>query len=93
MPALSAEQLLIIADVFCREYGVDVVDFAALYAAASITHAQFSGIRVHTQLTSVSTALAGTIIKLEPLSNNNVEFSKYVVAVYEGYVQLLTEVV
>ena len=47
-PSLSGEQLLIIADVFCAEYDVDVADFSALYAAASVTRAQFSGIRVHT---------------------------------------------
>ena len=84
-PSLSGEQLLIIADVFCAEY--DVADFSALYAAASVTRAQFSGIRVHTPDT-VGPALAATIIKLAPLTDRNAEFSEQVLLVYQAYLEL-----
>ena len=86
-PSLSGEQLLIIADVFCAEYDVDVADFSALYAAASVTRAQFSGIRVHTPDT-VGPALAATIIKLAALTDRNAEFSEQVLLVYQAYLEL-----
>lgn len=90
-PSLSPEQLLIIADVFCAKFQVDVVNFAALYAAAAITNAHFHGVRVHPNVTNISLSLRATIEKLKPLSDRNDSFGRFSSAVFEAYARTWEE--
>ncbi len=88
---LSPEQLLLIADAFCAQFQVDIVDFSALYAAAAVTTASFHGIRVHPNVTNISHSLAHTIQILKPLSDRNDAFARFASAVFESYVQIWEE--
>lgn len=84
-PSLSPEQLLLIADIFCAKFQVDVVNFPALYAAAAITNANFHGVQVHPSVTNISFSLCDTIRKLKPLSDRNDSFARFSSAVFEAY--------
>lgn len=84
-PSLSPEQMLVIADIFCAKFQVDVVNFAALYAAAAVTNASFHGVRVHPNVTNISFSLCDTIKKLRPLSDRNDSFGRFSSAVFEAY--------
>lgn len=91
-PILTPEQLLIIADVFCAKFQVDVVDFAALYAAAATTNANFHGVRVHPNVTNISFSLCAAIQKLKPLSDRNDSFARFSSLVFEKYTTAWTEI-
>ncbi|WJZ01327.1 hypothetical protein [Corynebacterium freiburgense] len=76
MRHLSPEQLLLIADQCCKQYRVDVIDFSAIFAAASITGGQFEGVPVHRHSSSARESLESAIVALTPLSAHNEEFAK-----------------
>lgn len=84
-PSLSAEQLLIIADVFCREYNVIIVDYAALCACAALSAAHLNGIRIHKSPKAVEESLRQGITKLAPLSDANESFAVFSARVYRAF--------
>lgn len=79
---LSPEQLLIIADQFCEVHRVRVRSFSALVAAAAVPGARIEGIAVHADPTAAETALAQTLVLLEPLSGKNAEFAHACTEIY-----------
>lgn len=81
-PSLTPEQLLLVADEFCVAHRVQVRDFAALVAAASVPGAHLHGIPVHADHATAGEALARAVIRLEPLSGRNREFAAACEAIY-----------
>lgn len=81
-PPLTPEQLLLIADEFCAAHRVQVRDFAALVAAASVAGARIHGVAVHADPAATGEALAQTVLRLEPLSGLNREFSEVCRSLY-----------
>lgn len=75
MKVLSPEQLLLIADEFCNSHRVRVINFAALVAAAAVPGAKLEGIPIHADTSAAGEALEEAIIRLEPLSDRNKDFS------------------
>lgn len=83
IPALTPEQLLIIADEFCAAHLVTVRDFGALAGAAAVPGARINGIPVHAHPTAAGTALSDAVNRLEPLTGFNREFGEMCRAVYQ----------
>lgn len=79
---LTPEQLLLIADEFCAAHRVQVRDFAALVAAASVPGARIHGVAVHADPAAAGAALARAVARLEPLSGRNRDFAAACEAVY-----------
>lgn len=75
-PALTPEQLLLIADEFCATHRVQIRDFGALVAAAAVPGARIAGIPVHEGVAASGRALAEAVTRLEPLSDHNREFGE-----------------
>ncbi|RSZ61924.1 TetR family transcriptional regulator [Corynebacterium hylobatis] len=73
-PPLAAEQLLLIADQFCRTHQVQIRDFSGLVAAAAVPGARIDGVPVHGDPYAAGEALAVAVTRLEPLSKLNKEF-------------------
>lgn len=82
MRHLSPEQLLLIADEFCDQYRVSVIDFAAFCAASAVTGGQLEGVAVHQNLTSARHSLEHAVAALAPLSAKNREFATVVGEVF-----------
>lgn len=82
MRHLSPEQVLLIADEFCEQYRVNVIDFAAIFAATSITGGQIAGVTLFQNVNSARQGLERTIIALTPLSDRNREFATVVGEVF-----------
>lgn len=87
MRALTPEQLLAIADEFCRVYPVRVRDFSALAAIAAVPGARVHGVAVHDTVATALEALHGATTHLAPLSGHNDEFAHVVMEVYRKLVQ------
>lgn len=73
-PPLTPEQLLLIADQFCKTNQVQIRDFSGLVAAAAAPGARIDGIPVHGDRYAAGEALAVTVARLEPLSKLNKQF-------------------
>ncbi|WP_303093435.1 TetR family transcriptional regulator [Corynebacterium sp.] len=85
LPHFSPHQLLHIADVFCTDYHVDVVDYAALCACAAVTSASIAGVRVHKTSHAAEESLKKSIMKLQPLSGKNDSFALFAASVYRTF--------
>ncbi|GAB3692540.1 TetR family transcriptional regulator [Corynebacterium nasicanis] len=81
-PGLTAEQVLLLADEFCAAHRVQIRDFGALVAAATVPGAQISGIPVHAGTQAAGRAFAEAVIALEPLSDRNRDFAAVCRKVY-----------
>ncbi|MDO5511496.1 TetR family transcriptional regulator [Corynebacterium sp.] len=81
-PALTPEQLLLIADQFCATRRVQVRDFGALVAAAAVPGARISGIAVYPGPSAAGLALAEAVARLQPLTDANEEFGAVCREVY-----------
>ncbi|QGU05981.1 hypothetical protein COCCU_00050 [Corynebacterium occultum] len=71
----STTQLLGVADKVAAEFGTQVIDLAALAAAAATTTAEISGVRIHGNLSEASESLRRSILRLAPLSSHNTELA------------------
>ncbi|MFC5938387.1 hypothetical protein ACFPVT_03070 [Corynebacterium choanae] len=84
IPAVDfpADQLYRVAQVFCAETPASIVDHAALVAAASVCGAKLHGVPLFPTPDEAAAALAETLLKLTPLSQDNALFAKLAAAVY-----------
>lgn len=91
MRALSAEQLLCIADEFCAVSWVPVRvhSFAALCAAAAVPGARVHGVPIFDSALSAADALAATIEAVAPLTGENQGFAQVARQVYLDWVEEL----
>lgn len=80
--ALSAEQLLAVADEFCPAYKVQVRSFAALVACAAVPGARLHGVPVCGSAREAGGLLADAIRRLRPLSDANDAFADVAREVY-----------
>ncbi|MGX1739004.1 cell filamentation protein Fic [Corynebacterium flavescens] len=74
-PALSPEQLLLIAREFCAVYNVRISNFSALVAASAAANARIEGLPVHGSPRAAAHALGEVLRKVEALSGHNREFA------------------
>ncbi|SIS39263.1 transcriptional regulator, TetR family [Corynebacterium appendicis CIP 107643] len=82
MKPLSAEQLLIIADECCTEWGTTVRSYSAICAAAAIPGARLEGLPVFDSPTAAAAALSRGIERLEPLADFNAPFASAAEEIY-----------
>lgn len=85
MRPLSSEQLLAIADEFCSRHRVRVRNFAGLAAAAAVPGARFEGIAVFDTLPRARAGLEEAVLRNEPLTARNGEFSRFCGQVYQRW--------
>ncbi|SES09754.1 hypothetical protein [Corynebacterium cystitidis] len=83
--ALRPEQLLIIADHFCAQHGVELLSFSDLAAAAAVPGARFDTVALYSSSLSASDALATYLRRLQPLSALNDEFAVVAAEVYRRW--------
>lgn len=85
MRALSAEQLLAIADEYCSFHGCHIRSFGFLTAAAAVPGARLHGVPVFDSVSAAAAALSSAIVALEPLSDSNAGFAEVAGEVYRRW--------
>ena len=85
MRALSAEQLLAIADEYCSFHGCHIRSFEFLAAAAAVPGAKVHGVPVFDSVSAAAAALADAISSLAPLSDGNDGFAEVAAEVYRRW--------
>lgn len=82
MKPLTPEQLLIIADECCTQWGTTVRSYSAICAAAAITGAKLEGLPVFDSPAAAAAALTRGIERLEPLADFNTDFASVAGEIY-----------
>lgn len=85
MRALSAEQLLAIADEYCSFHGCHIRSFEFLAAAAAVPGAKVHGVPVFDSVSAAAAALSESIVALEPLSDSNAGFAEVAAEVFRRW--------
>ncbi|UIZ92159.1 TetR family transcriptional regulator [Corynebacterium sp. CNCTC7651] len=85
--ALSAEQLLAIADEFCAATKARVRSFPALAACAAIPGARIHGVPACGSEREAGLLLYDAILNLKPLTSHNAEFGAAAREVYWRWVE------
>lgn len=85
MRALSAEQLLAIADEYCSFHGCHIRSFGFLAACAAVPGAKVHGVPVFDSVSAAAAALSSAIVALEPLSDSNDGFAEVAAEVYRRW--------
>lgn len=85
MRALSAEQLLAVADEYCSFHGCHIRSFGFLAAAAAVPGSRLHGVPVFDSVSAAATALSDAIVVLEPLSDSNAGFAEVAAEVYRRW--------
>lgn len=91
MIGFTGEQLLAIAEVFCRHANQDIANYAHVFACAAVTDAKFHGISVHASTQQQLQALHRAIVVLQPLSGENEAFAHAACAILQDYTQSVTD--
>ncbi|MBV7294353.1 TetR family transcriptional regulator [Corynebacterium sp. TAE3-ERU12] len=68
---LTSEDMLIIAEEVCEEYGTSIRSAAALCAVAAVARGQIGGIPVHRDAHECTEAITDAITRLAPLREHN----------------------
>ena len=85
MRALSAEQLLAIADEYCSFHGCHLRSFGFLAACAAVPGSRLHGVPVFDSVSAAAAALSEAIVALEPLSDSNAGFAEVAGEVYRRW--------
>lgn len=72
---MNADDVLVIADVICDEFGATIRSMPALVAVAAVTSAQIGGVELYRSRGQRNRAIVDTIMRLEPLTSSNEEFA------------------
>ena len=79
MRGFTPEQVLILADEFCAEFGCEVRDYAALVSIAAVSNPKLHTVEVFPNPSAAARYLSRHVRTLSPLSGLNERFAGFVV--------------
>ncbi|QDZ41732.1 hypothetical protein [Corynebacterium sp. sy039] len=82
MHALSNEQVLIIADIFCERFNTHITDYAALTCISALSSAAIHSVPIFTTPQAYLDYIHLFIAQNPPLAHANEAFSEYLARIF-----------